>query len=868
METGIISIKLNADDVLKRIVELTDKAGKLGEEIARLDGELEKIDKSDAEGLKKKRIEIERTTRELSVNLDMIKTLQKEFDASMTAQATVAGETTDSIRAMRGEVSQLTSVYKSLSKEQRESAAGQGLHESISLLKQQIKEAERFNIVRKEETGSVRQLKAELKDLKKQYDGLSKSDRNSDTGTGLYEEIQQIENVLKRIKADAKIKFDITGLDLAYAADDDTKSLANLTQRIEVLTAQNKVLMQSLRELNRDEVSNAATIDLVSQAYEENRLEITVLTAERRVLRREMENEMKLHKEEEGSLRALRAEVSRLTSQYDSMSKVRREGAEGTALLENIQKTTKELNMAEQASLRFQRNVGNYQSAFGNLNFQVQQLARELPSLSYGFNVFVGAISNNLPMLVDEVVRARREYAELMKTDPSKAVPVWKQLLSSVFSWQTALVAGITVLTLYSREIGTWIENLFKGEKAVKSFKDALDDANDTLIENADNYGESVSQFKLFQSEWGKLAGNLEGQKKLLKENKGLFDDLGISVNNATEAEKAAVDLAPNILQALLLKAQATAAYNLMVEAETKAMQKRLEAEKAMASTSVWDYWNAGIDVITNFDAVLQGVNMWDPEKYKKAKGGAFLLDADAAAKDVETYRKVYEEGQAKIKELLKDFKPATDEDDSNGGADKVRDMKAIELEEYRKAEDELLKLVKDARAREYKEMEFFYGRQIEDLKARLENEKDLSVEARQSINDQIAALEMQRADKRRELSDEALKAEIEAKQAEIEMQLEAVKEGTEAEYLLKLEALEKEKELELSNRELTEQQKLWITQEYANKREALEEEREKTIAERETAAMQARFDTAMAALESQKSKELESVMQFAANED
>lgn len=868
METKIISLKLEADSVIKRIVELTGKVEGLRAQISHLKEEFEETGQTQLGGFEETSKGIEKLNREISVNLDMIKALRKEVDSNMTAQGAVAGETTDSIRAMRGELVQLKSVYASMSKEQRESAIGQGIHEQISLLKQQIKEAERFVIVRKEETGSIRQMKAELKELKATYEGLSDVNRNSDIGTGLANQIQQIENVLKRIKADAKMTFDVSGLDLSFAADDDTKSLANLTQRIEVLTAQNKVLMQSIRELNHDEVANADALALVTQAYETNRKEISVLTAERRVLRREMENEMKLHKEEEGSLRALRAEVSRLTSQYDSMSKVRREGAEGTALLENIQKTTKELNMAEQASLRFQRNVGNYQSAFGNLNFQVQQLARELPSLSYGFNVFVGAISNNLPMLVDEVVRARREYAELMKTDPSKAVPVWKQLFSSVFSWQTALVAGITVLTLYSREIGTWIENLFKGEKAVKSFKDALDDANDTLIENADNYGESVSQFKLFQSEWGKLAGNLEGQKKLLKENKGLFDDLGISVNNATEAEKAAVDLAPNILQALLLKAQATAAYNLMVEAETKAMQKRLEAEKAMASTSVWDYWNAGIDVITNFDAVLQGVNMWDPEKYKKAKGGAFLLDADAAAKDVETYRKVYEEGQAKIKELLKDFKPATDEDDSNGGADKVRDMKAIELEEYRKAEDELLKTVKDARAREYKEMEFFYGRQIEDLKARLETEKDLSVEARQAINDQISALEQQRANKRRELSEEALQDQIEAKQAEIELKLEAVKEGTEAEYLLKLEALEKQKELDLTNAELTEEQKLLISQKYAKMRQELENEQIAEINRRQSETMQLRFESELSVLESQQYRKLDAIMKAGANEE
>ena len=867
METRIISLKLEADSVIKRIIELTGKVEGLRAQISNLKEEFEETGQTPLGGFEETSKGIEKLNREISVNLDMIKALRKEVDGNMTAQATVADETTDSIRAMRGEVSQLTSVYKSLSKEQRESAAGQGLHEQISLLKQQIKEAERFNIVRKEETGSIRQMKAELKDLKTIYEGLSDVDRNGDVGTGLANQIQQIENVLKRIKADAKMTFDLSGLDLSYASDDDTKSLANLTQRIEVLTAQNKVLMQSIRELNRDEVANAAALELVSQAYEENRREITVLTAERRVLRREMENEMKLHKEEEGSLRALRAEVSRLTSQYDSMSKVRREGAEGSALLENIQKTTKELNMAEQASLRFQRNVGNYQSAFGNLNFQVQQLARELPSLSYGFNVFVGAISNNLPMLVDEVARARREYAELMKTDPSKAVPVWKQLFSSVFSWQTALVAGITVLTLYSREIGTWIDSLFNGKKAIEGLENAMKNVNDALIDNATGYGESIAKFKLFQSEWVKLSGNLEGQKRLLKENKSLFNDLGIAVDTVTEAEKAAVTMAPNIVQAIGLKAKATAAYNMMVEQETIAMQKQIAAEKAMVTKNAWDYWNAGIDVLTNFDAALKGTFVWDPEKYAKARAGALLIEKDAAEQASGAYQNLNERLNAQIDELLKGFNPA-DNDNGNGSANKVRDMKAIELEEIRKAEDLIYKNIKESRAKQEELIYQSYERQKQDLEARLEKETDLSETARFAINQQIVELEKQCKAELLALSEEELQKEIETRQKTIELKLAAIEEGTAEEFALRLEALTAEMEMELTNAELTEEQKLLVRKKYAKLEQDLVDEQNAETARRQAEAMQLRFESEMAEMESQQLKKLDAIMKAGADEN
>ena len=649
---------------------------------------------------------------------------------------------------------------------------------------------------------------------------------------------------------------------LSIDVKEAVNQLADLTLQIERLTAKNAELRKQIKDLKIDENAHKEELKKVSAEYEENFKVISTLTDTRRVLRREVFNSMKQDQAEVGSLRALRAEVSRLTSVYDSLSRVRREGAEGKALLEQIQKTTKELNMAEQASLRFQRNVGNYQSAFGNLHFQVQQLARELPSLSYGFNVFVGAISNNLPMLVDEIVRARREYDLMMKTDPSKAVPVWKQLFSAVFNWQTALVAGITILTMYGREIGNWIEELINGKKAVEGLEDALKNVNDALIENAGGYGDSIAKFKLFQAEWAKLSGNIEGQKKLLKENKSLFDDLGISVDNVTEAEKAAVTMAPKIAEAIMLKAEATAAYNLMVEAETRAMQTRANAEKQMVTTNVWDYLNAGIDVIMNLDAAIQGINVWDPEKYAKGRGGALLFDADSAEKEANAYKEVILKNQEEIREKLKDFKPATD------NADKVRDMKAVELAEYRKAEDELLKLVKDARAREYKEMEFSYARQIEDLKARLKNEKDLSVDARKAINDQIAALEKQRANKRIELSEEALQDQIKAKQTEIEAQLELIEEGTQAEFDIKRQALTDLEALELKSVELTEAQKEEIRKKYAKKRADLDAEENRLIAEREVIAMQARFDKEFAELESQQYKKLDLIMQEGANED
>ena len=175
---------------------------------------------------------------------------------------------------------------------------------------------------------------------------------------------------------------------------------------------------------------------------------------------------------EEGSITQLRKQLSLMLNLYDNMGRIKRSGSSGKELLAQIRIVQAELNEAEQASGRFQRNVGNYSSAFNGLGMLIQQIARELPAATMGINMFFLAISNNLPIFFDEVQKARKEYAayieELKKgnTDVQKVAPVWKQIISGVVSWNTALVVGITLLTAYGKEIFNYIGGLISTQRA------------------------------------------------------------------------------------------------------------------------------------------------------------------------------------------------------------------------------------------------------------------------------------------------------------------------------------------------------------------------------------------------------------------
>ena len=436
------------------------------------------------------------------------------------------------------------------------------------------------------------------------------------------------------------------------------------------------------------------------------------------------------------------------------------------------------------------RNIGNYASAFDGLGVSVQQVARELPALSMGLNTFVLAISNNIPMLVDELNKAREANAKLRKEGQS-TIPVWKQVASSIFSWQTALMVGVTLLSAYGKDIVEWAGNLFKGKEAAKSYKDSLADINEALRENMGDYGETITKLKTLQDAWSSLGSNLEQQKTFIRENSDFFDELGISVKDVNDAEKLFVEKTPVLIEALSLKAKATAAYDLAVEEETKAMKKFMEAEKAMATTNAWDYWNAGIDVITNLDAALQGVNMWNPEKYAKGRAGGLLLEADAAETVASSYRKLFSDLSDKSKELL-----------SGAGFDLTTKIDKETENAIKAYEDYINDIKEQSRQLDIDLIEDSHERNIASIKKEYQDRRDAikgNTEAEIKLREQLFKMEAKALDEEQERYDMERRAKL---TAQTEEELKGVNEAAQLQIAaLKNSLKEQENELSKGNK-------------------------------------------------------------------
>lgn len=228
-----------------------------------------------------------------------------------------------------------------------------------------------------------------------------------------------------------------------------------------------------------------------------------------------------------------------------------------------------------------------------NVRMSMQQIARELPSLAMGPQMFFLAISNNIPMFTDALSSARKEYEELTKAG-KKATPVWKQVLSSLFSWQTALAALITLSVVYGKEIGGWVKSLFGVKDAALSVAKAQEKVNESFRNSSSDVAEQVTLVRSLSERWKELGDNMSDKKQFITENKKEFGKLGVEVGNVNDAENLLVDNTDVFIGAMILRAEAAAAFKLATEQTEKALKKQNEIEeRRKKGPTFWDRFRA-----------------------------------------------------------------------------------------------------------------------------------------------------------------------------------------------------------------------------------------------------------------------------------
>lgn len=615
-------------------------------------------------------------------------------------------------------------------------------------------------------------------------------------------------------------------LDIKVNYNEAVKAIAEYQTKIDAARDAEKNLKKQLKdgEISRQQYNEEMAASKIAIADYNDAI---------RIINKTVQNQIKQEKEQEGSLKALRAELSNLTAEYDALSEAERKGASGEELKNKINEVTDALKGGEEETQRYYRNVGNYEEAIKS------------------------AVSSNIPF-IGTLIQTQDEMGSVKAGAVAAGAAVKnfsKTLLALLANPIVAILTAISVVIMaVAKGIKSSEENTSRWNAVLAPLKMALDAVGKVLQIVASGILSVVEA-------GGKMMGWITKQLEKLP----VLGKYVAEVNKENERyiamakEQAAIDRdtrnlqvqnAKNALQIATLKAKADDELNVSAKERMEAIREanRLEEE---ASKKNYELAKRRYELMVQQNAMAENTKETN--------------DAIAQA-EVEMYNALTEY-QDKRGELLgrevslaNEIKSAEKEksDAAKAASEKAVAIKQKELEAVRAAEDAMLALVKDGRDKQSKEITLQYNRQIEDLRTRLKTETDLTVKARQAINGQIKALEQQKSVELQKLSEEELQKEIDNRTKLISLQLEAVKKGSEQEYQLRMQQLLSQRDAELADKELTEQMKLAIVDKYDKQMDDLILQREQEISEKQQEAVRLRMENEIMQLQQSGASELE----------
>lgn len=356
------------------------------------------------------------------------------------------------------------------------------------------------------------------------------------------------------------------------------------------------------------------------------------------------------------SVMALQKRLQELTSAYYNLSKADREGNAGQGILRQIGDLDKEIQTAQSRLSAYSRSAG---TGFNGLSMSVQQVARELPSLTMGANMFFLAISNNLPVLADNIRTARVEY-DLLKKSGQTAIPVWKQVLTSIVSWQTALVVGITLLSVYGKDIVNWIQGLLGADQAQKRLNESMTDFNSILATERQHLRTLFSALE-------KSTAGTEGHRKAINEINTAYGkylpNLLSEKSSLNEIREAYRLVNKQLMENAALKAQ-SGAIDKTLEKAIKTQSEALTEMREIATRNLGESKSGGImDIIPGltedfraagktWEEAWQGISA----KIRSELGGKKL--GGSFYEELEDYVRSVYESEKEISDIQKQFSP------------------------------------------------------------------------------------------------------------------------------------------------------------------------------------------------------------------
>lgn len=599
-------------------------------------------------------------------------------------------------------------------------------------------------------------------------------------------------------------------LDIRVRYDDAIRKIAEYRTQLDVLKKVEKTLKEDLE-------AGRISREKYNLKLSETKIAATENSEAVRVLNKEIQNNRKVEQEQEGSLKSLRATLSNLTKEYDSLSRAERSEAKGQELRDKINVVTNEIKKAEEETQRFYRNVGNYEDSVKGMLGSESKWYKSLQNISSMFGNGLGSA---------------------VKIAEQAVVSFGKTLLGLLANPIVLIIAGIAAaLAALNQGISSSAANSAKLKEVMAPLKILMEAVTNVLIWMAAKVlafvevGEKMVMWAMRLAEHLPLVGNaIKSVNDRIAENieyqklaNQYARESREEIVKSAERERQVAELRDKVAQKDKYNTKERMAYlkqALTIEQDASAEKKRLATINQKLIEHEIEMGNKSGEALKRLAEAKAAVIEADTEYYKSTR----RMQTQLANLTLENTEKQKE------------------------AAKKAKTIREREITEIRKAEDEALKLVKNVREKQTKEVNYQYDRQIEDLKRSLNTEKELlTPKAREEIISQIKSLGEQKKEALKKLSEEQLAIEIENRQKLLETELAGVKAGSDQEYQLKMQQLAAQRDAELAQKELTEQMKYAIQQKYNKLVDDLVVQHDNDTIKKQQDMLKLRFETEIA---------------------
>lgn len=558
----------------------------------------------------------ETTLRNLKMEIEALEKLKRQYDnLSEKGKNNEKGrQLFGRIQAKEGVVAGLTRQAEQERNRSREVAALQQLQEeSNKLATEETKltyaasadlavRRERLKVMREEDRDyaksmlerekSINQLKRELKNLVDAYNKLSEADRLGPVGEetrgdilakqGQLSTAQSELDMLRKLQTEKQKYADLTS-ETGQQYLEERRKVQELTKAYWETVSSQEALVREEQKLAQLRDKN--DVDNDKRLKEQNR-DLKALQQEKRELNHLAKLEAQMANNAEGSYNYLSAAYERNRIILNKMKlDLGNLTEEQEAMVKSTLEMREQMVRLQEATGNYSLNVGHYQNVWDGLSFSITQVVREVPNAFISMQTFFLAISNNIPMVADEIAKLRRENARAM-AEGRQGVNINKQIIKSLFSWNSALVLVVTALTFFGDKLLEWVKKLFQSQTALAKMNRAMANVAEEMKKSNGNLGDTLALLKLLSEEYKKLS-SLQERLEWVKKNTEEFDKLGLAVNSVNDADNLFVKNTQLVVSAFKARAKAEAAKSLVSDAYEQKLS--LEAERRQEAMEKWE---------------------------------------------------------------------------------------------------------------------------------------------------------------------------------------------------------------------------------------------------------------------------------------